>query len=75
HQVFVLPPAVVNTRTEQVLVVGDDNRLKIQQLEILKSETDRIVVRGGLQAGDQVVLSGIDVPIEGMQVTIPPLRQ
>ena len=75
QQVFVLPPAVVNTRTEQVLVVGDDNRLKIQQLNILKSETDRIVVRGGLQAGDQVVLSGVDIPIGGMQVTISPPRQ
>lgn len=75
QQVFVLPPAVVNTRTEQVLVVGDDNRLKIQQLDILKSETDRIVVRGGLQAGDQVVLSGVDIPIGGMQVTISPPRQ
>jgi RND family efflux transporter MFP subunit len=75
QQVFVLPPAVVNTRTEQVLVVGDDNRLKIQSLDILKTETDRIVVRGGLQAGDQVVLSGVDIPIGGMQVTISPPRQ
>lgn len=75
QQVFVLPPTVVNTRTEQVLVVGDDNRLKIQPLDILKSEADRIVVRGGLQAGDQVVLSGVDIPIEGMQVTISPLRE
>ncbi|WP_447963635.1 efflux RND transporter periplasmic adaptor subunit [Nitrospira sp. Ecomares 2.1] len=70
HQVFVLPPAVLNTRTEQVLIVDDTNRLKLQQLDVLKSETDRLVVRGGLQAGDQVVVSGIDVPIEGMQVTI-----
>ena len=75
QQVFVLPPAVVNARTEQVLVVGDDNRLKIKKLDILKSEADRIVVRGGLQAGDQVVLSGVDIPIEGMQVTISPPRQ
>ncbi len=75
HQVFVLPPAVANPRTEQVLVVGDDNRLKIKKLDILKSETDRIVVRGELQGGDKVVLSGVDVPIEGMQVTIAPLRQ
>ncbi|GJL68170.1 MAG: RND superfamily efflux pump MFP component [Nitrospirales bacterium] len=72
HQVFVIPPAVLNTRTEQVLVVDDTNRLKIQQLEVLKSETDRLVVREGLQAGDQVVVSGIDVPIEGMEVTISP---
>ncbi|MDT3777008.1 efflux RND transporter periplasmic adaptor subunit [Nitrospira sp. MA-1] len=72
HQVFVLPPAVLNTRTEQVLIVDDTNRLKLQPLDVLKSETDRLVVRGGLQAGDQVVVSGIDVPIEGMQVTIAP---
>lgn len=75
HRVFVIPPAVVNTRTEQVLVVDDDNRLKIQQLDILKSETDRMMVRGGLQAGDRVILSGVDVPIEGMQVTISPFPQ
>lgn len=75
HHVFVLPPAVVNTRTEQALLVDDANRIKIQQLDVLKSEPDRVIVRGGLQVGDHIVLSGIDVPIEGMQVKIAPLLQ
>lgn len=70
HHVFVLPPAVVNTRTEQVLLVGEGNRLKIQQLDILKHEPDRVIVRGGLHAGDQIILSGIDVPIDGILVQI-----
>lgn len=75
HDVFILPPAAVNTRKAQALIVDDSNRIKIQQLDVLKSEPDRVVVRGGLQAGDHVVVSGIDIPVEGIQVQVSFLSQ
>ncbi|GJL55570.1 MAG: hypothetical protein NPIRA02_35480 [Nitrospirales bacterium] len=52
------------------MIVDDANRVTLHQLDILKQEPDRVLVRGGLQAGDRVVLSGIDVPVDGLEVQI-----
>jgi multidrug efflux system membrane fusion protein len=65
--VFVLPPNAVNASQEALLIDADD-RLHIQRLDILHSESDRILIRKGLKPGGRVVISHIDIPIEGMKV-------
>jgi hypothetical protein len=65
--VFVLPPNTVNTAQEALLIDAND-KLHIQRLDILRSQPDRILVRNGLKRGDRVVISHIDIPIEGMRV-------
>ncbi len=75
QQVFVLPSTAVNTRNNQGLVVDDSDRIMIRSLDVMKVESDRVVVRGGLQNGDQVVISGIDIPVEGMQVQVTSIPQ
>ncbi|MGH8762752.1 MAG: efflux RND transporter periplasmic adaptor subunit, partial [Nitrosospira sp.] len=65
--VFVLPSVAVNTVREALWIDAED-RLHIRRLEVLRSEPDRVLVKGGLNAGDRVVVSGIDIPVEGMQV-------
>ena len=65
--VFVLPSAAVNA-AQEALWVDSEDRLHIRRLDILRSEPDRILVRGGINAGDRVVVSGIEIPVEGMQV-------
>jgi RND family efflux transporter MFP subunit len=65
--VVVLPPSAVNA-SHEVLWVDKEDRLHIRRLNILRSEPDRVLVKGNLKAGDRVVVSGIQVPVEGMKV-------
>ena len=65
--VFVLPPGAVNA-AHDVLWVDAEDRLHIRHLNILRSEPDRILVKGGLNAGDRIIISGIQIPVEGMKV-------
>lgn len=67
--VFVLPPGAVNA-AQEVLLVDSDERLHIQRVNILRTEPDRILVNEGLKAGDKVVVSQMEVPIEGMKVRV-----
>ncbi|MDQ3186308.1 MAG: efflux RND transporter periplasmic adaptor subunit, partial [Pseudomonadota bacterium] len=65
--VFVLPSAAVNAAQEALWIDAED-RLHIRRLDILRSEPNRILVRGGVNTGDRIVISGIEIPVEGMKV-------
>ncbi|MCI0668525.1 MAG: hypothetical protein L0Y43_10780, partial [Methylococcaceae bacterium] len=39
-------------------------------VEVLRREDDGIVVSGGLDAGDAVLVGGVELPVEGMRVTL-----
>jgi multidrug efflux system membrane fusion protein len=54
----------------QVYVVDRDNRLRQRRVEVLRTDADRIVLGEGLKAEEQVLVSGVELPIEGMQVAI-----
>ncbi|MDP1772689.1 MAG: efflux RND transporter periplasmic adaptor subunit [Methylobacter sp.] len=69
QNLFVLPQVAINA-SQQALVVDADLRLHIRHLDVLRNEPDRILVKGGLNAGDRIVTSGIHVPVEGMKVRI-----
>jgi len=66
--VFVLPPGAVNA-SQEVLLVDADNRLHIRRIDILRREPDRILAKSGLNAGDRLAVSRIEVPVEGMKVS------
>jgi multidrug efflux system membrane fusion protein len=65
---FVLPSNAVNT-AQEALLVDVESRLRFRPLEILRREPDRIIAKGDLKAGDRLVISPIDVPVEGMKVS------
>ena len=65
--VIVLPPGAVNA-SHEALWIDREDRLHIRRLSILRSEPDRVLVKGNLNAGDRVVVSGIQVLVEGMKV-------
>jgi RND family efflux transporter MFP subunit len=54
----------------QVYVVDRDNRLRQRRVEVLRADADRIVLGKGLQADERVLVSGVELPIEGMQVRV-----
>jgi len=63
-------PHVAMSAAQNVLLVDSEQHLRIRHVEVLRSEQDRILVKNGLNAGDRVVISGIDVPVEGMTVMV-----
>lgn len=71
QDLFALPPSAVNA-TQQVLLVDEAQRLRVRKLAVLRHEPERVLVQGGLQAGERVVTAGVPVPVEGMQVKIDP---
>jgi RND family efflux transporter MFP subunit len=56
-QVLAVPSAAVDS-TGQVMVVTADNRVEMRKIETGMETADRVEVKSGLSAGDQVVLAG-----------------
>ena len=55
--------------TEQpTVLVVEDERLRYREVEIVRTEAERIIVTSGLAAGEQVCISPIDAVVDGMQV-------
>jgi membrane fusion protein, multidrug efflux system len=50
------------------MVVDRENRLQFRSIELLRLEGDRVVFREGLQAGDRVCISPLEIAVEGMEV-------
>ena len=55
-------------RGDELLVVDDDDRLRVRRVEVLRSERDRSWIRAGLERGDRVVTTPLEVVTEGMKV-------
>lgn len=54
----------------RVWIVSQDGRLQKRDIEVLYKAQDIAYVTAGLQDGDQIVLSQLDVAVEGMRVRI-----
>ncbi len=54
----------------QVYIVDENSRLRLRTVEVLRREQDGIVVSGGLDPGDVVMVGGVELPVEGMRVTL-----
>ena len=67
QNVFVLPRSSIRDGS-QVLVVDSDSRLRIRDVEVLRLERDRALVRSGLTADELVCVSQIETVVEGMSV-------
>jgi len=62
-----LPRAALRA-DDTVLVVDDDSKVHVRAVELLRVESDRVVVGEGLNAGDRVVVTPLRVAVEGMEV-------
>jgi len=65
--VAVLPRTAVRDGS-RVLVVDGDGRLRFRDVEILRLEHDRALIASGLEAGEQVCISQLEAPVDGMLV-------
>lgn len=68
HQgVFTVPRRALRNG-DQLWLVDADKRLFRRQVDVIYKGRDQIYVNGGLNNGEQVVLSQLDIAVEGMQV-------
>lgn len=66
---FVLPRSALRNGDE-VLIVDGENRLRRRAVDVLRNEDERVVIGGGLRAGEAVVVSPLLAAVEGMVVRI-----
>lgn len=66
-RIFVVPRSALR-QGAQVWTVNEENRLQRKPIEILYKGKDVVYVKGGLADGDNVVLSQLDIAVEGMKV-------
>ena len=65
--VVTIPRAALRNQSK-VLVVDKDNRLHYRNVEILRFESDNVIVSDGLESGDVVNISPLQTIVEGMRV-------
>ncbi|MBM7071984.1 efflux RND transporter periplasmic adaptor subunit [Shewanella sp. 202IG2-18] len=54
-----------------VSVLGDDQLLKLKPVSILRERGKQAIISEGLQAGDKLIVSALDYPLEGMALALP----
>lgn len=67
ERVFPIPRRALR-HGSQIWVVGDDGRLDKRDVGVLYKSKDTIYVTTGIDDGDQVVLSQLDIAVDGMRV-------
>ncbi|WKJ92370.1 efflux RND transporter periplasmic adaptor subunit [Methylomonas montana] len=64
---FTLPRTALSS-LQQAKLVNAEQRLEIRQLEVLRQETEGVIIKAGLNPGERVVVSEMPVPVAGMKV-------
>ena len=53
---------------DQVLIVDEDDRLRFRDVEVVRLDGERVVIGDGLDDGERVCVSPLDVATDGMRV-------
>ena len=67
--VVVLPREALRG-SDRVMVVDAEGKLRFRSVDVLRVSRDEVFVGGGLAAGEQVCVSSLETPIDGMAVRI-----
>ncbi len=67
--VFELPASAYRAGRGLMVVDGED-RLRIRDVRVLRQDARRVFVAGGIEAGERVVVSAVESPIEGMEMRV-----
>ena len=51
-----------------VVVVDNDNRLRFRTVQVLRVDRETVLIAAGLSAGERVVVSNLQVAVDGMRV-------
>ena len=67
ENVIRVPRAVLRGSSE-LIFVDDENKLRIREVDIVRSDSRYIYVGNGAQAGERVVTTALETPVNGMSV-------
>ena len=70
YEDLVVLPRTAMHGENRVAIVDEENRLRFRMVEVLRTESERILVRSGIAAGERVCLSALETPVEGMEVRV-----
>ncbi len=48
--------------------VNDDGTLRVRAVDVLRTEAERVLLRGGVAPGERVILTPLETPVDGMRV-------
>ena len=65
--VFEIPRAALR-RNDSLWVVDDSDQLHIRRIEVLRFGRNHVWIRAGLETGERVVTSSLEIVTEGMEV-------
>ncbi|CAH0992382.1 Multidrug resistance protein MdtE [Sinobacterium norvegicum] len=65
--VIELPRSAIRNKNE-VLVVDEQNRVSFRRVDILRIQQDSVIISGGLEAGEKVCLTAMQIVVQGMQI-------
>jgi len=65
---YELPRSALRERDGAVVVVDDEQRLRLRRVEVLRTERERIWIAAGLTPGERIVTTPLDVFVEGSVV-------
>ncbi len=65
----VLPVAALRDG-DRVAVIDEEDRLRLREVEVVRRESGRILVASGIEAGERVCLSPLDILVDGMPVRV-----
>lgn len=68
EQVAYVMPRLALRNQDKVYVINADNKLEIRTVEVLSTSEERVLVTGGVSAGDRVVTSPVPNAVDGMAV-------
>ena len=54
--------------SDQLLFVDDEDRLRIRSVSIVRADAEYAYISGGAEAGERVIMTAIESPINGMPV-------
>ncbi len=58
--------------SDELIFLDDENRLRIRPVSIVRSDADYVYITGGAEAGDRVVATALETPVNGMRVRTSP---
>lgn len=67
--VAVLPRTAMHGEN-RIAVIDEENRLRFRFVDVLRTESDRVFILGGIETGERVCLSALETQMEGMEVRI-----
>ena len=66
----VMLPRHVLKENDTVLVANDDSELEVRTVTVVRAEPDTVYLSGGINSGERVVTTTLDVPVSGLKLLV-----